>query len=116
MYKRQPLGVKEGTPGGSGTAGAGRGQVGPKEEEREKPKETGRVGKTENARLTRRVDPSIPDSMESEKFDATVNVTFSISPSGSASYTVTSSGNREVDAIVRRSLDRWRFEPAWENG
>ncbi|RYX83564.1 TonB family protein [bacterium] len=74
-------------------------------------------GPTRDAEPTKQVNPDIPDNLRDADFKASVAVTVRIEADGSSSASLrSSSGNSQIDSLVLRALNRWRWKPALENG
>jgi hypothetical protein len=114
------LGTKEGTVGGGGGAGTpGRKDVDAKEGKVEikQPEIVGKRLKVQDIKVKRQVKPSIPESLQGTPgLAASVKVIFRVRKNGSFSVSITSSGNAQVDQIVRSAMEQWQFEPAYEDG
>lgn len=67
--------------------------------------------------VTRRVRPSIPESLQgAEDLQKTVVITFRVRKDGTFTIKMTSSGNAQVDQIIRSAMESWAFKPAMEDG
>jgi len=75
----------------------------------------GRQIRTWDVVVVNRVPPSIPDRLRSDKL-RTSTATFRVKKDGTFTLSVTSSGNAEVDKLVRQAMEKWRFRPAYEDG
>lgn len=74
-------------------------------------------GPTRNAQTIYTVQPEIPDELRAEEFKSFVRVRFDIQADGSFEATLrTTSGNTEVDRLLRECLKRWKWRPALRDG
>ena len=74
-------------------------------------------GPTQDARATKQVNPDIPDDLRDAQFKTSVRVRVEVGADGSSSASLrTSSGNAQIDSLVLRALNRWRWKPALKEG
>jgi protein TonB len=65
----------------------------------------------------RTVKPSIPDSLRSGDYKASVSVRVEVAADGSAVPSLrSSSGNADVDGRVLEALRKWKWKPALKDG
>lgn len=74
-------------------------------------------GPTREARVTRQVQPDIPDELKNASFKTSVRVRVEVAADGTPSPSLRgSSGNAEIDRRVLAALRRWRWKPALQDG
>ena len=74
------------------------------------------AGKTSAAIVKRRVEPQLSEEDRTNEFKKSISASFRINADGTFSVSAGSTGNSQVDAAVRKALNQWSFEPAWDNG
>lgn len=75
-----------------------------------------KIGRSEQARPVRIVQPQIPDNLKSQSFKTSVDASVTVHKDGSSDVELTQgSGNSQIDALVLRAMRGWKWKPAIAN-